>query len=256
MKAVILAGGLGTRISEETHLKPKPMVDVGGRPILWHVMKIYSAHGINDFIICAGYKGYVIKEYFANYFLHMSDVTFDMQRNQMEVHHRRSEPWKVTIIDTGDATLTGGRLKRVRDYLGSETFCFTYGDGVGDVDITALVAFHRREGRKATLTGVKPPGRYGALEIEGTRVARFQEKPEGDGGWINGGFFVLEPSVVDLIANDQTIWERAPLESLAAEQQLSVYTHTGFWQPMDTLRDKMQLEEMWNSGRAPWRIWS
>lgn len=256
MKAVILAGGLGTRISEETHLKPKPMVEIGGRPILWHVMKIYSAHGVNDFVICAGYKGYVIKEYFANYFLHMSDVTFDMQHNQMEVHHRRSEPWKVTIIDTGDATMTGGRLKRVRDYIGNDTFCFTYGDGVGDVDIKALIAFHRREGRKATLTGVKPPGRYGALELDGTRVVRFQEKPEGDGGWINGGFFVLEPSVVDLIADDQTIWERSPLETLAAQEQLSVYTHTGFWQPMDTLRDKMQLEEMWSSGRAPWRIWS
>lgn len=255
MKAVILAGGLGTRISEETNLKPKPMVEIGGRPILWHVMKIYSAHGINDFIICAGYKGYVIKEYFANYFLHMSDVTFDMATNSMEVHQRRSEPWRVTIVDTGEATMTGGRLRRVRDYLGNDPFCFTYGDGVGDVNITELATFHRREGRKATLTGVRPPGRYGALEIEGTRVEKFQEKPEGDGSWINGGFFVLEPSVIDLIADDTTIWERSPLESLASAQQLSVYRHGGFWQPMDTLRDKMHLEELWASGKAPWKLW-
>jgi glucose-1-phosphate cytidylyltransferase len=256
MKAVILAGGLGTRISEETNLKPKPMVEIGGRPILWHVMKIYSAHGINDFIICAGYKGYVIKEYFANYFLHMSDVTFDMSANRMEVHERRSEPWRVTIVDTGEATMTGGRLRRVRSYLGKEAFCFTYGDGVGNVDITGLVAFHKQEGRKATLTGVQPPGRYGALEIEGNRVARFQEKPEGDGGWINGGFFVLEPSVIDLIDDDKCIWERTPLEKLAATQQLGVYKHGGFWQPMDTLRDKIHLEELWASGRAPWKSWS
>ena len=255
MKAVILAGGLGTRISEETNLKPKPMVEIGGRPILWHVMKIYSAHGINEFIICAGYKGYVIKEYFANYFLHMSDVTFDMATNGMEVHQRRSEPWRVTIVDTGEATMTGGRLRRVRDYLGSDPFCFTYGDGVGDVNITDLVAFHRREGRKATLTGVRPPGRYGALEIEETRVKKFQEKPEGDGSWINGGFFVLEPSVIDLIADDTTVWERTPLESLASKKQLSVYRHGGFWQPMDTLRDKMHLEELWASGKAPWKLW-
>ena len=212
MKAVILAGGLGTRISEETNLKPKPMVEIGGRPILWHVMKIYSAHGINDFIICAGYKGYVIKEYFQNYFLHMSDVTFDMATNSMEVHQRRSEPWRVTIVDTGEATMTGGRLRRVRDYLGNEEpFCFTYGEGVGDVNITDLVAFHKREGRKATLTGVRPPGRYGVLEINGARVEKFQEKPEGDGSWINGGFFVMEPSVIDLIADDTTVWERAPI---------------------------------------------
>lgn len=255
MKAVILAGGLGTRISEETNLKPKPMVEIGGRPILWHVMKIYSAHGINDFIICAGYKGYVIKEYFANYFLHMSDVTFDMGTNSMEVHQRRSEPWRVTIIDTGEATMTGGRLRRVLDYVGKETFCFTYGDGVGDVNITDLVAFHQREGRKATLTGVQPPGRYGLLEIESSRVERFQEKPDGDGSWINGGFFVLEPSVIDLIENDETIWERKPLERLAADKQLGVYKHGGFWQPMDTLRDKMHLEELWASGKAPWKLW-
>ncbi len=256
MKAVILAGGLGTRISEETNLKPKPMVEIGGRPILWHVMKIYAAHGINDFIICAGYKGYVIKEYFANYFLHMSDVTFDMSANRMEVHERRSEPWRVTIVDTGEATMTGGRLRRVKRYLGNETFCFTYGDGVGDVNISELISFHRREGRKATLTGVQPPGRYGALDIEGNRVAHFQEKPEGDGSWINGGFFVLEPSVIDLVADDKVIWERKPLESLAAEQQLSVYKHGGFWQPMDTLRDKMHLEELWASGKAPWKSWT
>ena len=256
MKAVILAGGLGTRISEETNLKPKPMVEIGGRPILWHVMKIYSAHGINDFIICAGYKGYVIKEYFQNYFLHMSDVTFDMATNSMEVHQRRSEPWRVTIVDTGEATMTGGRLRRVRDYLGNEEpFCFTYGDGVGDVNITDLVAFHKCEGRQATLTGVRPPGRYGALEINGARVEKFQEKPEGDGSWINGGFFVLEPSVIDLIADDSTVWERTPLESLASTKQLSAYRHGGFWQPMDTLRDKTHLEELWASGKAPWKLW-
>ena len=255
MKAVILAGGLGTRISEETNLKPKPMVEIGGRPILWHVMKIYAAHGINDFIICAGYKGYVIKEYFANYFLHMSDVTFDMSGNKMEVHERRSEPWRVTIVDTGEATMTGGRLRRVRNYLGNETFCFTYGDGVGDVNITDLIAFHKGEGRKATLTGVQPPGRYGALEIDNGRVERFQEKPEGNGSWINGGFFVLEPEVIDLIDDDKTTWERKPLETLAATKQLSVYKHSGFWLPMDTLRDKLNLEELWASGRAPWMLW-
>lgn len=255
MKSVILAGGLGTRISEETHLKPKPMVEIGGRPILWHVMKIYSAHGINDFIICAGYKGYIIKEYFANYFLHMSDVTFDMSQNRMEVHHRRSEPWRVTIVDTGEQTMTGGRLRRVKDYLGNQTFCFTYGDGVGDVNIAQSIAFHRAEKRQATLTGVQPPGRYGALDIEDARVVKFQEKPEGDGAWINGGFFVLEPSVLDLVADDATIWERKPLELLAAAQQLSVYKHTGFWQPMDTLRDKSHLEELWASGKAPWKVW-
>jgi len=255
MKAVILAGGLGTRISEETNIKPKPMVEIGGHPILWHVMKIYSAHGINDFIICAGYKGYVIKEYFANYFLHMSDVTFDMKENRMEVHRRRSEPWRVTIVDTGEETMTGGRLRRVRDYVGDETFCFTYGDGVGDVNIAELVAYHKREGCCATLTGVQPPGRYGALGIDGRRVIGFQEKPEGDGGWINGGFFVLEPAVIDLIADDATIWERKPLEELARSSQLSVYKHSGFWQPMDTLREKIRLEKLWASGKAPWKVW-
>lgn len=255
MKAVILAGGLGTRISEETHLKPKPMVEVGGRPILWHLMKIYAAHGVTDFIICAGYKGYVIKEYFANYFLHMSDVTFDLSRNELEVHHRRSEPWRVTVVDTGDATMTGGRLKRVREYLDDDTFCFTYGDGIGNIDIRSLVAFHQREGRQATLTGVQPPGRYGLLEIEASYVSRFQEKPEGDGGWINGGFFVLEPSVVELIEGDSAVWERSPLETLAASRELSVYKHRGFWHPMDTLRDKMHLEEMWQTGKAPWKVW-
>jgi len=255
MKAIILAGGLGTRIGEETNLKPKPMVEIGGRPILWHVLKGYSAHGINDFVICAGYKGYVIKEYFANYFLHMSDVTIDMKENRMEVHHQRSEPWRVTIVDTGEATLTGGRLKRVRDYIGDETFCFTYGDGVGDVNIGELVAFHKREGRQATVTGVQLPGRFGALDIEGNRVRSFQEKPDGDGSWINGGFFVLEPSVIDLIEADSTIWERKPLETLAKSNQLSLYKHHGFWQPMDTLRDKVLLEELWSSGKAPWKTW-
>jgi glucose-1-phosphate cytidylyltransferase len=255
MKAVILAGGLGTRISEETHLKPKPMIEIGGMPILWHVLKVYAAHGITDFIICAGYKGYVIKEYFANYFLHMSDVTFDMKENRMEVHQRRSEPWRVTIVDTGDDTMTGGRLKRVRDYVGQETFCFTYGDGLGNVNITGLIAFHKEQGRLATLTGVQPPGRFGALQVAGHRVNSFQEKPEGDGSWINGGFFVLEPSVVDLVENDATVWERKPLETLAKNQQLSIYKHQGFWQPMDTLRDKQHLEDLWASGKAPWKTW-
>lgn len=255
MKAVILAGGLGTRISEETHLKPKPMVEIGGHPILWHVMKIYSAHGINDFIICAGYKGYIIKEYFANYFLHQSDITFDLAKNQMEVHHRRSEPWRVTVVDTGEKTMTGGRLRRVRDFLGQETFCLTYGDGVGNVDITRAVAEHRRRGLSATITGVQPPGRFGALELEGDRVLRFQEKPEGDGGWINGGFFVLEPSVINLISDDSTLWERQPLEALARTSQLGIYRHSGFWQPMDTVRDKTYLEGLWASGEAPWKIW-
>lgn len=258
MKAVILAGGLGTRLSEETTLKPKPMVEIGGKPILWHILKIYSDHGINDFIICAGYKGYVIKEYFANYFLHMSDVTFDMGANSMEVHRKKAEPWKVTIVDTGEATMTGGRLARVAEYLDSdEPFCFTYGDGVGDVDITSLVAFHREQGLEATLTAVQPPGRYGALAItEEGAVQQFQEKPEGDGAWINGGFFVLNPSVIGRIQEgDATTWERAPLEGLAADGQLSAFKHRGFWRPMDTLRDKMQLEEMWESGHAPWKTW-
>jgi len=255
MKAVILAGGLGTRLSEETVLKPKPMVEIGGRPILWHIMKIYSAHGINEFIVCCGYKGYLIKEYFANYFLYMSDVTFDMAHNRMEVHEKHAEPWQVTLIDTGEHTLTGGRLRRVRHYLGDEDFCFTYGDGLSDVDITALIAFHRAQGRLATLTAVQPPGRYGALQLQGERVAGFQEKPQGDGGWINGGFFVLSPEVIDHIPGDASSWEDGPLERLARERQLSAYLHRGFWLPMDTLRDKHRLEELWASGQAPWKAW-
>jgi glucose-1-phosphate cytidylyltransferase len=253
-KAVILAGGLGTRISEETVLRPKPMIEIGGRPILWHILKIYSAHGINDFIICAGYKGYVIKEYFANYFLHMSDVTFDMANNTMEVHQKKAEPWRVTIVDTGDETMTGGRIKRVAPYLDGP-FCCTYGDGVGDVDITALLAFHQAGGRLATLTGVQPPGRFGALQLQGDQVQSFQEKPEGDGSWINGGFFVLDPAVIDLIDDDSTIWERAPLERLAADGQLGIFRHHGFWRPMDTLRDKIELETLWDKRTAPWKSW-
>ncbi|QBJ78425.1 glucose-1-phosphate cytidylyltransferase [Aquitalea sp. USM4] len=256
MKAVILAGGLGTRISEETSVRPKPMVEIGGKPILWHIMKIYSHHGINDFVICCGYKGYVIKEYFANYFLHMSDVTFDMSSNSMEVHQRYAEPWRVTLVDTGEETMTGGRLKRVRKYLqDEEAFCFTYGDGVGDVDIGALVKFHQQQGTLATLTATYPPGRFGALDIQADKVTTFKEKPKGDGGMINGGFFVLSPKVIDFIDNDATIWEREPLEQLASKQQLSAFRHEGFWQPMDTLRDKNHLEELWQSGQAPWKVW-
>jgi glucose-1-phosphate cytidylyltransferase len=256
MKAVILAGGLGTRISEETHLKPKPMVEIGGRPILWHIMKIYSAHGVNDFIICCGYKGYIIKEYFANYFLHMSDVTFDMTNNQMEVHQKKAEPWRVTLVDTGDETLTGGRLKRVANYLqDEEAFCFTYGDGVADVDITAQINFHCQHGKMATVTAVQPPGRYGALELSANQVTGFTEKPRGDGGLINGGFFVLSPKVLELIASDRTSWEGGPLTQLAKKGQLMAFEHKGFWQPMDTLREKTYLEELWQFGRAPWNIW-
>jgi glucose-1-phosphate cytidylyltransferase len=256
MKAVILAGGLGTRISEETHLKPKPMVEIGGKPILWHIMKIYSAHGVNEFIICCGYKGYVIKEYFANYFLHMSDVTFDMVHNRMEVHEQKAEPWRVTLVDTGEDTLTGGRLRRVREYLrDEEAFCFTYGDGVADVDIGALIAFHRAHGKRATVTAVQPPGRYGALALTGRQVTGFTEKPRGDGGLINGGFFVLSPSVIDLIDGDHCAWEGAPLETLAQEGELMAFEHHGFWQPMDTLRDKNHLEALWQSGKAPWKVW-
>lgn len=254
MQAVILAGGLGTRLSEETVSKPKPMVEIGGKPILWHILKIYSSHGVNDFVICAGYKGYVIKEYFANYFLHMSDVTFDMKENRMEVHSKRSEPWRVTIVDTGDDTLTGGRIKRVAPYLDG-TFCLTYGDGVGNVDIAASIDFHRQHGLKATLTAVQPSGRFGALKMEGSKVASFQEKPQGDGAWINGGFFVLEPSVIDYIAGDESIWERDPLEGLARDGQLAAFEHRGFWQPMDTLRDKQLLEQLWEEKRAPWKTW-
>lgn len=255
MKCVILAGGLGTRISEETASRPKPMVEIGGKPVLWHVMKIYSSHGIRDFIICAGYKGYVIKEYFANYFLHMSDVTFDMEKNSMEVHERHAESWKVTVIDTGDDTMTGGRLRKVARYLDDEPFCFTYGDGVGDIDITASIRSHRHSGKKATVTAVQPPGRFGALQIAGDLVTGFIEKPEGDGGWINGGFFILDPSVIGLIDGDSTIWEREPLQRLATRGELHAYEHAGFWQPMDTLRDKQMLEEHWDSGKAPWKSW-
>lgn len=255
MKAVILAGGMGTRISEESHLRPKPMIEIGGRPILWHIMKIYSAHGINDFIICLGYKGFIIKEYFANYFLHMSDVTFDMKENRMEVHQQNAEPWRVTLVDTGDSTMTGGRLRRVRHYVGAETFCFTYGDGVSDIDITQLIEFHRKQQTFATLTAVQPPGRFGALDMKGNRITQFEEKPAGDCNWVNGGFFVLEPGVIDLIEGDSTVWERKPLEELARRGQLSAFRHQGFWQPMDTLRDKIKLEELWDSGNAPWKIW-
>jgi glucose-1-phosphate cytidylyltransferase len=256
MKAVILAGGLGTRISEETHLKPKPMIEIGGKPILWHIMKIYSAHGVNDFIICCGYRGYVIKEYFANYFLHMSDVTFDMASNKMEVHQRKAEPWRVTLVDTGDETMTGGRLKRVAEHVkDQEAFCFTYGDGVSDVDISREIAFHKRHGKWATVTAVQPPGRYGALQMDGDRVAGFSEKPRGDGGLINGGFFVLSPSCIDLIAGDGTSWEAEPLARLAGNNQLRAFQHAGFWQPMDTLREKNLLEELWASGKAPWKVW-
>lgn len=254
MKAVILAGGLGTRLSEETVTRPKPMIEIGGRPILWHILKIYSAHGINDFVICAGYKGYVIKEYFANYFLHMSDVTFDMKDNRMEVHSARSEPWRVTIVDTGDDTFTGGRIKRIAPYV-DDTFCLTYGDGVADVAIASSIAFHRQGGLKATLTAVQPSGRFGALGLAGGKVASFQEKPQGDGAWVNGGFFVLEPSVFDYIEGDATLWERAPLEMLTEEGQLAAFEHRGFWQPMDTLRDKQLLEQLWEEGKAPWKIW-
>ncbi|TKC91826.1 glucose-1-phosphate cytidylyltransferase [Trinickia terrae] len=257
MKAVILAGGLGTRISEETHLRPKPMIEIGGKPILWHIMKVYSHHGINDFVICCGYKGYLIKEYFANYFLHTSDVTFDMADNRMDVHQRHAEPWRVTLIDTGEDTMTGGRLKRVAPYVRDEdAFCFTYGDGVSDVDIAALVAFHRKQGTLATLTAVYPPGRFGALDIrEDHRVMTFKEKPRGDGAMINGGFFVLSPKVLDLLVDDGTVWEREPLETLAERGQLSAYQHHGFWQPMDTLRDKNLLEDLWRAGRASWKVW-
>ncbi|MFO1251977.1 glucose-1-phosphate cytidylyltransferase [Inhella sp.] len=257
MKAVILAGGLGSRLSEETTLRPKPMVEIGGRPMLWHIMKLYSHHGVNDFVICCGYKGYVIKEYFANYFLHMSDVTFDMRSNRMDVHQHRAEPWTVTLVDTGEDSMTGGRLRRVARYLqNEEAFCFTYGDGVGDVDISATIAYHRQHGKLATLTATTPPGRFGALELREGRVASFREKPQGDGAVINGGFFVLSPKVIDLIEADHTIWEQEPLQRLAAQGELMAHEHKGFWLPMDTLRDKQQLEELWASGRAPWKVWA
>jgi len=257
MKAVILAGGLGTRISEETSTRPKPMIEIGGKPILWHILKTYSHHGINDFIICCGYKGYVIKEYFANYFLHMSDVTFDMSKNTMEVHQRNAEPWRVTLVDTGEDTMTGGRVKRIANYVkDDEAFCLTYGDGVGDVNITNLIAFHKAQNVKATLTATIPPGRFGALDLNGSKVNSFMEKPKGDGAMINGGFFVLSPKVIDYISGDKTTWEREPLECLAREGNLAAFPHHGFWQPMDTLRDKIHLEELWQSGTAPWKVWS
>lgn len=256
MKAVVLAGGLGTRISEETHLKPKPMIEIGGRPILWHIMKMYSAHGVNDFIICCGYKGYVIKEYFANYFLHMSDVTFDMSHNRMEVHEQKAEPWRVTLVDTGEDTLTGGRLKRVRDYVqDEEAFCFTYGDGLADVDITDEIAFHKKHGKLATVCAVQPPGRYGALELKDAAVRAFVEKPPGEGGFINGGFFILSPRVLELLEGDKSSWEVGPLETLAGLGELMAYEHYGFWQAMDTLREKNHLEDLWASGQAPWKKW-
>ena len=257
MKAVILAGGLGTRISEETSARPKPMVEVGGKPILWHIMKMYSAHGVNDFIICCGYKGYMIKEYFANYFLHMSDVTFDMANgNCMKIHQQYAEPWKITLIDTGENTQTGGRLRRVKQYLDQEDFCFTYGDGVSDVNLTKLIAFHKAHGKQVTVTAVQPPGRFGVLDMSGSAVQGFMEKPHGDGMHINGGFFVLSPKVIDLIDDDNSLWERKPLETLARSGQMQGFIHNGFWQPMDTLRDKQQLEELWASGRAPWKVWA
>jgi len=258
MKVVILAGGLGTRISEETSLRPKPMVEIGGKPILWHIMKTYSHYGQNEFVICCGYKGYLIKEYFANYFLHMSDITFDMSSNTMDVHQRHAEPWKVTLVDTGENTMTGGRLRRVASYLkDDDVFCFTYGDGVADIDIAKLIEFHRSHGLKATLTAAFPPGRFGALDIRPDgRVLSFKEKPKGDGGMINGGYFVLSPEVLDLMEDDQTIWEGRPLEALAAAGQLAAYPHHGFWQPMDTLRDKTYLEDLWRSDKAPWKVWS
>jgi glucose-1-phosphate cytidylyltransferase len=257
MKVVILAGGYGTRISEESEVRPKPMVEIGGRPILWHIMKIYSSHGIDEFIVCCGYKGHVIKEYFSSYFLHRADVTFSLAENQVEVHRNGAEPWKVTLVDTGDGTMTGGRLKRVATYLDDETFCFTYGDGVADLDISRLIAFHREQGVLGTLTAVQPPGRFGAFRLgeESTLIRGFREKPRGDGAWINGGFFVLEPGVLDYIEGDDTVWEREPMEGLARDGQLAAFRHSGFWQPMDTLRDKQTLEKHWSSGEAPWRIW-
>jgi glucose-1-phosphate cytidylyltransferase len=256
MKAVILAGGLGTRIAEETHLKPKPMIEIGGRPLLWHLMKIYSYHGVTEFIICCGYKGYIIKEYFANYFLHMSDVTFDMSNNQMEVHQKNAEPWRVTLVDTGEQTLTGGRLKRVAKYVCDEDLiCFTYGDGLADINISKLIDFHKNHGKLATVTAVQPPGRYGALMRSGTKVQGFQEKPPGDGAWINGGFFVLNPKVIDFIDGDNSSWEGSPLETIAQKGEMESFEHRGFWQPMDTLRDKNHLEDLWSSGKAPWKTW-
>ncbi|KTC84671.1 MULTISPECIES: glucose-1-phosphate cytidylyltransferase [Legionella] len=255
MKAVILAGGLGTRISEETSVRPKPMIEIGGKPILWHIMKLYSAHNIHNFIICLGYKGYVIKEYFANYFLHMSDVTLDITNNKIEIHQNNAEPWLITLVETGERTMTGGRIKRIANHLGNEDFCLTYGDGVSDVNISELISFHKKQKTLATLTAIQPPGRFGSLLMEGDRITGFKEKPQGDGGWINGGFFVLSPKVIDYIEGDDTIWEKHPLERLAEEDQLSSFNHDGFWHPMDTLRDKNYLEELWESDKAPWKTW-
>ena len=255
MKCVILAGGLGTRISEETGYRPKPMVEIGGKPVLWHILKIYSGHGIRDFIICTGYRGFMIKEYFANYFLHTSDVTFRMADNRMEVHEKYAEPWNVTVVDTGEATQTGGRLRRIRDYVGTKRFCMTYGDGLGSVDVSESIRFHEKQGKLATVTAVQPPGRFGALKVAKDLVESFVEKPEGDGGWISGGFFILEPKVLDYIKGDHVIWEREPLRKLASQKQLAAYRHRGFWFPMDTLRDRQYLEELWASGKAPWKVW-
>lgn len=257
MKVVILAGGLGTRLSEETAVRPKPMVEIGGKPILWHIMKVYYSHGIREFIICCGYKGHVIKEFFANYVLYASDVTFDSRKERLEIHQNGAEDWRVTLVDTGDTTMTGGRIKRVKDYIGDETFCLTYGDGVSDIDINALIDFHRKEGAKATLTAVQPPGRFGAFTLgeDETKIDHFREKPRGDNAWINGGYFVLEPSVLDYISGDSTVWENEPLEALAGDRELSAYRHHGFWHPMDTLRDKNALEQLWESGEAPWKVW-
>lgn len=256
MKAVILAGGMGTRISEETALRPKPMIEIGGMPILWHIMKIYSYYGVNEFVICLGYKGYMIKEYFANYFLHMSNVTFDLQNNRMEVHQHNAEPWKVTLVDTGEKTMTGGRIKRIYPYIqNEESFCLTYGDGLANVDIAKLIAFHKNHGKLATVTGVQPPGRYGAIRLDGDRITGFQEKPIGDGGWINGGYFVCSPQVCERIVGDDTYWERDPMESLASDGEIHSFKHYGFWQPMDTLREKIYLEDLWNENRAPWKVW-
>ncbi len=255
MKAVILAGGLGTRLSEETEVRPKPMVEIGGKPILWHIMKIYTAHHITDFIICLGYKGYIIKEYFANYFLHMSDVTYNMRDNNFEIHHKYVEPWRVTLVDTGEKSMTGGRLKRVKDYIGDEDFCFTYGDGVSNINIRETINLHKRSKTLATVTAVQPPGRFGAIQYDGERITGFHEKPPGEGAWINGGFFILSPKVFDYIVDDSTTWEQEPMKRLAAEGQMAVHFHNGFWQPMDTLRDKRHLEELWQTGTPPWKVW-
>lgn len=256
MKVVILAGGMGTRIGEESHLRPKPMIEIGGRPILWHIMKIYSAYGLNDFIVCCGYKGYMIKEYFANYSLHMSDVTIDLTTNATEIHANKTEPWRVTLIDTGEGVMTGGRIKRVAQFLGDDLFCLTYGDGVSNVDVRALIAFHQTQGVLATMTAVQPPGRFGAVEVTNNRIKRFQEKPAGDSGWINGGFFVLSPRVLDFISGDATVWEREPMEQLAQQGQLAAYLHRGYWQCMDTMRDRLQLDDLWAAGHAPWKVWN